>query len=342
MKITWISAGFFSVLLLAVLPLLGQEGLVTENRFVTLLKPKYEEGFIHLSFEPVQNENLRYRVYRSTKPIISAADIEGADLVAEITAEDIPLRDEPPAEGHFYYAVTVTEEFPELVPYLNTTTKPVDYAPLAEVIESFETRRLGDERAIIRFTPARPEYSYNLYTSSVPIKELDEAELAASVSGADGQFEIRVAQDSPLFLAITAINRLGVENETLIPGQNVTLAPLEPVPKPPEVEEEEEPKVEKPPPTPPPTPPRALLDRALRKSFFQGRYTEALERFEDLIRRNDLTSSERAEAHFYAGQCCFYLGDYRKAVKYFVLSKEIEEFVRPADVWIERSLNKIR
>lgn len=342
MKITRISAGIFSVLLLAVLPLLAQEGLVTENRFVTLLKPKYEEGFIHLSFEPVRNENLRYRVYRSTKPIISAADIEGAEFVAEITAQDIPLRDEPPAEGRFYYAVTVTEEFPQLVPYLNTTTKPVDYAPLAEVIDSFETRRLGDQRTVIRFTPARPEYSYNLYTSSTPIKELDEAELAASVSGADGQFEIRAELDRPLFLAITAINRLGVENEILIPGQNVTLTPLEPLPEPPEVEEEEEPEVEKPPPVPPPTPPRVLIDRALSRSFFQGRYEEALEGFEDLIRRNDLTSSERAEAQFYAGQCCFYLGEYRKAVKYFVLSKEIEEFVRPADVWIERSLNSIR
>jgi tetratricopeptide (TPR) repeat protein len=342
MKITRISAGIFSVLLLAVLPLLAQEGLVTENRFVTLLKPKYEEGFIHLSFEPVRNENLRYRVYRSTKPIISAADIEGAEFVAEITAQDIPLRDEPPAEGRFYYAVTVTEEFPQLVPYLNTTTKPVDYAPLAEVIDSFETRRLGDQRTVIRFTPARPEYSYNLYTSGTPIKELDEAELAASVSGADGQFEIRAELDRPLFLAITAINRLGVENEILIPGQNVTLTPLEPLPEPPEVEEEEEPEVEKPPPVPPPTPPRVLIDRALSRSFFQGRYEEALEGFEDLIRRNDLTSSERAEAQFYAGQCCFYLGEYRKAVKYFVLSKEIEEFVRPADVWIERSLNSIR
>jgi hypothetical protein len=345
MNIFRFSVWIASALLLACTPLFGQEGVVTENRFVTLLSPKYEKGSIRLSFEPVEVENLRYRVYRSTKPIISAADIEGAEFIAEITADDLPLYDEPDSEGRFYYAVTVTEEFPELVPYLNTTTKPVDYAPLPEVIDTFEILRLGpdtgtERRIVLRFTPARPEYAYNLYTSTLPIKDLDEAQLSASTSGTDGQFEITVHKDVPLYLAITTINRLGVENETLIAGRNLTPTPFEPAP--PVAGKKEERKEKEPAAAPAPPSPRVLIDRTLRNSFYPGLYGKALQSFEKLLLRGDLTSMERAEANFYSGQCYFYLGEYKKAVKRFVLSKNVEDFNRPADVWIERSLSRVR
>jgi tetratricopeptide (TPR) repeat protein len=337
-----------SALLLAGIPLFGKEGVVTEDRFVTLLSPKYEEGSIRLSFEPVQEKNLRYRVYRSTKPIISAADIEGAEFIAEITAEDLPLYDKPVSEGRYYYAVTVTEEFPELVPYLNTTTKPVDYAPLPEVIDNFEILQLGPDtgpqrRIALRFTPARPEYAYNLYTSKLPIEDLNDAQLSASVSGADGQFEITVDRDAPLYLAITTVNRLGVENETLIAGRNLTPAPIAPAPAA-IAEKKEERKVKEPAAAAAPAPPspRVVIDRTLKNSFFPGLYEKALESFENLLLREDLSSMERAEANFYSGQCYFYLGEYRKAVKRFVLSKNIEDFNKPADAWIERSLSRVK
>jgi hypothetical protein len=339
------SAWLATVLLLAGMPLFGQEGVVTEDRFVTLLNPQYEEGSIRLSFEPVQEPNLRYRVYRSTKPIISTADIEGSEFIVEITANDLPLYDEPVSEGRYYYAVTVTEEFPELFPYLNTTTKPVDYVPLPEVIDSFEIQRLepaaGTGRRIaLRFRPARPENGYNLYTSTKPIRDLGEVPLSASVSGADGRFEITVDGESSLYFAITTVNRLGVENETLIAGRNLSTSPFNPAP--PVVKKKEEKKEKEPVAAPAPPEPRAVIDRTLKNTFYPGHYGKALQSFETLLLREDLTSMERAEVNFYSGQCYFYLGEYRKAVKRFVLSKSVEDFNKPADAWIERSLSRVR
>jgi len=337
-------------LLLMSTPLFLQASVVTEDRFVTLISTRYDQGIISLNFEPIQGENLRYRVYRSTTPIISRADLEKAAFIIEITAEELPVRDEPESDGRYYYAVTVTEEFPNLVPYLNTTTKPIDYAPIPEVIDTFEILRIdkvddSNYRMAVRFIPAREELAYNLYRSKLPIDILESAELVASVTGADEQFVITVQENVPLYLAITAINRLGVENKTLIPGRNLTSAPFTLETRKPVITEKkkEEEKKEKRP-TPKPSMPAAqtIIDRTLRNSFYRGNYKETLRAFESLLQRNDLTRKERGQVAFYTGQSYYYLGEYKKSIRYFVLSKEIDEYREPADVWIERSLNRLR
>jgi len=347
-----------ALLFLTAMPLPGQEGLVTENRFVTLIKPKYEQGYISLSFEPIDVENLHYRVYRSEKPIISESDIEHALMIAEISKEEIPLKDLPPEDGQFYYAVTVIEEFPDLIPYLNTTTRPIDFSPMPEVIDTFDIKTLdqqeGEERPVaISFFPARADYTYKLYTSKAPITDLEHVEPHTVVTGVDGQFKIGVQENVPIFLAITVVNRLGVENETLIPGRNVTSEAFN-------IETEEEVQVVQEPKktdlpekkaepesiketiTKKEPSPAELIEKNLRINFYRGNYSSALDDFQSLLERDDLTRNERGTVLFYAGQCFFYLRDYEKAVRYFVLSKDTESFEGMADAWIERSLGRIR
>jgi hypothetical protein len=335
-----------AVLCLICLPLLGQDGMVTRDRFVTLIKPQYENGSIVVSFEPIEGEDLRYRVYRAENPIISTSDIEKAEFVGEITADNIPFIDKPEVDGTYYYAVTVTEEFPELVPFVNTTTKAVDFAPMPEVIDRYETIRLdateeGTQKLFIRFIPSTEGYAYNLYTSMLPFEKTTDASLAASVVAADEQFGYTLQRDSPLYFAITAINRLGVENTELISGRNLTPGPVvaEEKPVPVATVEEELPKEEAPVEPAGPTP-RDMIDRILRNSFYQGRYGSALQDLEALFARDDLTDEERGLVAFYMGQCHFYLGEYRRAVKYFVLSKDAHTYREAADAWIERSLSR--
>lgn len=349
---------FFSI---AALPLIGHEGLVTKDRFVTLISPKFEEGFVSLSFEPIEDPKLQYRVYRSDKPIISQADIERSTLIGEISAGEIPLKDSPRVDGRFYYAVTVTEEFPDLIPYLNTTTSPIDFSPLPEVIDTFNITELdhenGEHRLSIQFIPATDEYTYNLYTGMIPITKVDDTEPYATVTGDDGRFELRVRENTPVFMAITALNRLGVENKTLIPGRNVISGPflieaeegetvvrkleMEPVQET-GPEDREKPEVEEPRKAAGTLSPCELIEQNLRSNFYTGNYGRALDNFRSILSRGDLTMEERGSAAFHAGQCSYYLRDYEEAVKYFVLSKEAEGYEGMADAWIERSLSRVQ
>jgi hypothetical protein len=335
--------------------LFGQEELVTENRFVTLINPKYEDGFISLSFQPIDDSDLQYRVYRSDKPIITASNIEAATLIGEIGADGIPFKDYPGKDGRFYYAVTVVEEFPDLIPYLNTTSNPIDFSPIPEVIDTFTITPFdmedGTHLLNIQFIPASVDYTYHLYTSANPISDVDDALKSESVSGTVGYFELTVEENSPLHMAITVLNRLGIENRTLIAGRNVTTGPFiiesmegETVMRKPEmapavqpttiVDEEEDEERE----------PSAseLIDGNLRSHFYRGNYKEALNNFQSILSRTDLTRDEQGFAALYAGQCSFYLNDYEKAIRYFVMSKEVKHYAGMAEAWIERSLDRVQ
>jgi hypothetical protein len=355
MKTSVVALLVILVLSISTYTLLGEEGLVTENRFVTLINTKYEAGYINLSFEPLEDSSLRYRVYRSEKPIISQSDVESATLIASIDATDIPLRDYPGMDGKFYYAVTVVEEFPELIPYLNTTTSPIDFSPIPEVIDTFSISSFdmedGTHLLNIQFIPTSVDHAYNLYTDNTPITDIVDASPAASVAGTKGYFELTLEEDSPLFMAITILNRLGIENRTLIPGRNVTTGPfviasgegetlvrkpdIAPVTQPTTVIDEQE-QGEKEPSA------LDLIQQNLRNHFYRGDYETALNNFDSILKRGDLSGEERGFTALYAGQCSFYLEDYEKAVKYFVQSKETESYEGMADAWIERSLDHVQ
>ena len=353
MKTTGFAITMCIILSIAAVVVMGQEGLVTENRFVTLINPTYDEGYISLSFEPVKDPALRYRVYRSQKAIISQSDIEFATLVGEIDAGSIPFKDYPGDDGRYYYAVTVVENYSDLIPYLNTTTNPIDFSPIPEVIDTFTVTPFdmedGTHLLNIQFIPASLDHTYKLYTNDNPITETGDTVLRATAPGTSGFFELTVEENTPLFIAITVINRLGIENRTLIPGRNVTAGPflieskeeemllrkpeMAPAPQPATVmDEEEEDKVE--------PSVNELIHHNLQNHFYRGNYEKALSNFQTILDREDLTGEERGFAALYAGQCSFYLKDYEKAIKYFVLSKEIDNYRGMADAWIERSLDR--
>jgi len=355
MKITGFATSICTFLFIAAVVVMGQESLVTENRFVTLINPTYDEGYISLSFEPVGDPALRYRVYRSEKAIISESDIEFATLIGEIDAGSIPIKDYPGVDGRYYYAVTVVENFADLIPYLNTTTNPIDFTPIPEVIDTFTITSFdmedGTHLLNIQFIPASVDHTYNLYTNDNPIAEIGDTAPSTTAPGTSGFFELTVEENTPLFMAITVINRLGVENKTLIPGRNVTAGPflieskegetvarkteMVPAPQPTTVmdeeeEDEAEPSV------------NDLIHQNLQNHFYRGNYEKALSNFITILDREDLTGEERSFASLYAGQCSFYLKDYEKAIKYFVLSKEIDNYRGMADAWIERSLDRVQ
>jgi len=316
------------------------------------ISPKYENGIILLTFEPVPGTDVRYRVYRSTEPMITEADLQAVSVVAEITADRLPLTDNPAEDGRYYYAVTAVtggNEIVNLIPYQNTTLKPVRFSPLPQPVQSITIVPIDDHAAqepaaqepavSIRFDYPEEGLAYNLYTSREPRADLNgllPVKTLEDIKDGDGkkkkgEFIIKVETDRPYYFAVTSVNRLGAENRSLNVGRNTSSSPLIFVhPK----------KKAKKPPVRKKTN-REIIEDNLRNNFYRGKYKNALNVFENHLKTMQLTSNERALVNFSMAQCFFYLEQYDKAVKYFILSKEDDAFREMADAWTERCLEKI-
>jgi hypothetical protein len=323
--------------------------------YPTLLNVAYDAessyaGSVVILFEGIEGENAFYRIYRASTPLSSTRSPTSAELAAEVTIGQLPYRDVPREEGMYYYAVTAVlgdEEKLILVPYQNTTVSAVDFAPLPPAVETFEIRRQKETTVSIPFSPRAPENTYNLYVSGNPIESLSGLGAEETVADRDF-FELTLKENTPYYFAITSQNRLGAENRALTPGENASADPfeLEPAAGPAAKAAEKKSEPESPSPLEakrvPKTPsPAADVDRVLRTRFYKGEYAEALEGFRSILARENLSPSEKSSVHFYMGQCEFYLGAYRNAIRYFILSKEDPKRKGPADAWIDRCLERV-
>ena len=310
------------------------------------ISPKYENGLILLTFEPVPGTDIRYRVYRSTEPMITEADLQAVSVVAEITADRLPLTDNPAEDGRYYYAVTAVtggNEIVNLIPYQNTTLKPVRFSPLPEPVRAVKIIPPDDPAeelmVSIRFEYPEEGLSYNLYTSGeprtdlnglLPVKTLEDT-TDGDKKKKTGEFVIKVETDRPYYFAVTSVNGLGAENRSLNIGRNTSSSPL--------IVLRPKKKVKKP--TVRKKTNREIIEDNLRNNFYRGKYKNALNVFENHLKTMRLTSNETALVHFSMAQCFFYLKQYDRAVKYFILSKEDDAFGEMADAWTDRCLEKI-
>jgi hypothetical protein len=311
-------------------------GLISDDLYISLIVTKYSGGTITINFEPLVSENARYRIYRSKTPIIAETDLDRAKLIAEITAQALPLEDNPGADGKYYYAVTVMEESIELIPYLNTMAKPVDFSPIPDPITQLDIKLVSQREEKnpeieLLFQPVEADISYYLYQSNSKFEKIEGNLPIAKISGGKDRFRLAVERAAPYYFAVTTVNRLGVENKSLRYEENANSKPFI-------IREEEKPEkvVFKPPSS------RELIERNLRQNFYKGRYNKTLETFQSILKTQNLSSGEQGMVYFFMGQSYFYLKNYQKAVKYFVISKEEPAYRTMSQVWIDRSLQHIR
>lgn len=347
---------FFFLFLIACFSLFGGIGTSAAEeegyepiRYPTLIKAKYESGAVEISFETVDVEHAVYRIYRSSSPLLSPESLAGAEVAAEVTAADLPFRDAPEREGRYYYAViaVIQQEQLALIPYQNATLTAVSFTPPAEQVKTLEVLKLDENRVAVRFKPLNPSYAYNLYTSPGPITEIGEAAPAAAAPAGKfseaaaeeaGVFELAYAKGTPYYFAVTAVNGAGSENRLLTPGRNSTLEPfIEKVAG----KKKEPPKAAAAAKAPVVITPGELIDGNLRSNFFKGDYSKALVSFTTILERKELSLRDKSTVHFYMGQCYFYLGEYNKAIRSFILSKEDPRSVTRSESWIDRCLERV-
>jgi hypothetical protein len=320
-----------------------------EKPYVSLLSVKYRAGIITIYFEPLLNVNLRYRIYRSQSLIKDDASLIEATLVSEVSKYELPFNDTPGIEGKYNYLITIVEkdiEHVTFIPFQNMNINPIDYSPFPQMVENIEIKPGSEEKVEISFKPINPNSTYFLYRSNEIIKEIaqqefiekpDQAlskkpnqELIGTIKGEAGHFTITLEEHIPHFFAITVKNRLDVLNEIVFPDRNMTDEPYffektgETTAGAITVTNQE------------------LIDDNLKNNFYKSDYLKTLNGFIPILKKENLTAAQTAVIHFYMGQCQYYLGNYKEAIKHFIISKEVNQYKNMAEIWIDRSLAKSR
>lgn len=292
--------------------------------FVTLLAAEYVHGGIRINFEPVP-DNSRYRIYRSESPITRKTDIASATLVAEIGPGELPFTDTP-EEGSYYYMVSVIQgetEYFLFIPYQNMTLSPIDFSPIPQPVEAVNVRNDGST-VVVQYTPVRADYAYRLYVRGQRVSDLSGISFRYEMSGDEKGFRVTLPKNQTSYIYVTTVNRLGVENKTVLPGIN---------------EAAWTPPVKKASRKPLAPSARPFIDRNLRNNFYRGKYRTALSVFRSIEKNRRPSTREIAEIHFYSAQCIFYLDDYHGALKLFIQSKEEGVDSDMCDAWIDRCLD---
>jgi hypothetical protein len=335
-----------SLCTLSLSSLLGEEGV--GQLYTTLISAQYRSGKILISFEPLRDEDATYRIYRSQKKMMNITDLQNATLMAEITADEIPLRDAPVEEGKYYYTVTILKagfEHAHIIPYQTTTVRPLDFSPFPSIVEKIILKAGENGKLNIYFQPLIPEYRYSLFISSEQIFNITDHTPSVTAGGTDDYFSVKLEENTTYYFAVTTTNRLGVDNRAIYPGKNATLKPYRrEAAKPPVVEretEEQNGEVKSREIDESKRPVNELIEDNLRSNFYQGNYLKTLEVFQLLAKDWELAASERALINFYSGQCHYYLDNYSSAIKYFILSKEKKELRDISQAWIDRCLENI-
>ena len=307
----------------------------------SLLSVKYSAGIISIYFEPLLNVNLRYRIYRSQSLIKDDASLNEATLVSEISKYEIPFNDTPETDGKYNYLITIVENDIEhiiFIPFQSMNIIPVDYSPFPRMVESIEIKPGSEDSVDISFKPANPDSTYFLYRSSEIIDEITQQklnekpkqELIGTTKGEDGHFTITFEENIPHYFAITVKNRKDVLNEIVFPGRNMTDEPYIFAKK---TETTAGVII---------VPNQELIDDNLKNNFYKADYLKTIDGFIPILKKENLTVAQKAVIHLYMGQCHYYLGNYKEAIKHFILSKEANQYKNTSEIWIDRSLAKTR
>jgi hypothetical protein len=331
------------VFLSTAIPVCAQQG--EEIDYPTLISAVYDAGDIRITFEPLCDMRLRYRLYRTTAPLSDAAlfasdaGLKNATLFADISKDEIPYTDTPKEDGRYYYAVTVIENGIErtgLVPFQNFTPVPVDYSPKPVPVERISIVSTDDIHASVSFTPYIKGYRYSLFKRTRPIGDSPEGKPDFVLDEGQDRFRLKIDREVPCYFLVTVANRLGIENRSVVPGKNTNTEPfllrLKAVKA--AAKENAFPKKSA-------VSAEYLIERNLKRNFYRGRYSNALVEFETILRRKDLSAYERSTAYFYMGQCCYYKGTIKAAIRYFILCNQSGQYAAEAEIWIGRCLEMV-
>ena len=335
-----------SLILLTTASLYSQEN--NNIPFPSLLMVKYQKGYVLINFDPLKDPSYSYKIYRSNSAILKDSDLTDKNLVKIIKSSDLPFKDVPDKDGKYYYAVIATKngkDFKKIIPLQNTTIYPVDFSPYPRTVKIKKIVKKKDNEIEINIDPVHKNWKYFLYISNKKIENLGSLKSKQIIIGPRNIFNIKIHTGMDYYFAVIVQNRLGIKNDELSPGNNVTIKPfklkeIKQISK--STEKKKKNLVGKPkllhrskPKT------KTIINRTISIYFVKGNYKRTIQELNWILKTYPTDSKQKSNIYFYLGQSYFYIKNYAKAVKYFILCKDYPYYREEAEAWIDRVLGKI-
>ena len=332
--------------------------------FPSLITVRYQGGYILINFEPLKDSNYNYKIYRSTSAILKDTDLTNANLIKTIKSKDLPFKDKPENEGRYYYAVIASKnnkDFKKLIPLQNTLIYPVVFSPLPKPVKITKISRQKDNIIYIYINPVNKNWKYFLYIDSKKITNLKGKKPKQTITGPKNFFRLEIEKNIYYFFAVTVQNNLNIKNNTLLPNQNVTINPYKiretkqktSTSKPKQIIKKNDKKISI---TPqkkeiykvkkksinkqkPST--KTMISRTVSLYFNRNKYKRTIQELNWILKTYKSNNKEKSKIYFYLGQSYYYIKNYKKALKYFIMSKEYPYYIKESNVWIDRVLQKV-
>ncbi len=298
---------------------------------------------VRLTWDRAEKSAMFYTIHRSRQVINTESRLKESErLDTQVDIGD--YLDQGVATGiPYYYAVTVKalngKENRNLVPGRNYTTagvlvtaKKEEKKAVPVKIKSIGARAENEEVLVTwDYSGAGGETYYRLFRSVMQVTtvgEVSSRDILGSVNVKDLKYRDAAVPAGSYYYGLIPGTGTDLSGYRLVPGVNITRSPV--IVKIKEEKQERQLTVIEP----------DDIDRILKRTFFRGRYHEAIKELSGLV---DAGSSGQvaAKARLFMGRSNIELGRYRKALDFLLLPEVKKYFPKDADFWISFALTRI-
>lgn len=301
-----------------------------------------EKFKIRLAWVNPDMTGVYYYIYRSREAIDSVARLDAADKLGTVTDAEEFLDEGITEPGDYYYAVTARslkgKENRSLVPGANFTTQGVAVrlsapAPETVAITSISARAGGDGVIVgWNFTGRGEGNMHRLFRSAklhTASGEVTDGEVLQEIDISRREYRDPVTLPGAYYYGLVPSGAAGSAAVELVPGVNITRTPVvikERIKRPEikiDLAETDD------------------IDRILRRTFFKGKYRNAIKELLNLLRRTD-NKGVTAKAGLFIGRSYIELGEYRKSLDYLFAKDVKAYFPKQSAFWQDFALTRLK
>lgn len=295
---------------------------------------------VKVTWDRAGRNALFYTVYRSRQVINNEARLRAAERVD--TQVDISeyLDEGVTPNVSYFYAVTVKalngRDNTTLIPDKNYTTigtiaEGKKEEPAGEPIKLKSINARAQQAAVLvtwKFSGTAGDPNYRLFRSTRQVQKVSDissGDIVGSVNINDGKYLDAMVPPGKYYYGLVPDTGRDISSYVLKPGVNITRYPVA-------VSLKEEKRKSTGPDD---------IDRILKRTFFRGKYTAAIQQLGELMAATD-REEILAKARLFIGRSHIELGQYRKALDYLLLPDVKKYFPRDASFWVEFALVRLK
>lgn len=288
-----------------------------------------------------------YALYRSSMPISNYERLDFSKHVDTLDGRSTSYTDRNPGPGKHYYALLVKFKNgvvdTRLQPGYNYTTEPVGQVSETQYYDVKSIDAQPDSKGILvtwKYSGGQDGRFYNIYRTNQPLRRIAEITTSMILGKVDittGSYGDETPAGDRYYYGLLPINQELLKKFRIMAGVNITMSPvasntpleIRPAPGAPQIVKPENHVLS------------GTIDEILKRTFFKGKYNNAIKELQDLIKTSD-NNIEIAKAKLFIGRSHIEKGQFSKALVFLSLADVQQYFPEEAVFWQEYAMTRVK